>query len=274
MPVFSFENIMGLDELQEMQAALELFKEYKDRPVLRTAKIACRNHPLAAPRSDKDADGGVSVEKAIDTWCKDNDGANVGFDGFHWRWGITHASVPDRSSFWLRVARTCPSADKFNREECKKALMDGMQQCDKGATTYGLAALVDCLDYSIDLSGITDGNIPPPPGRKRKKIANSRPREFAEKKNGNGQAHAPICDKNAYTRPLSDADLNSGIDAFCQNGQKIKGFGKLWANMFDYPPSNKPQFYPNDGHRMHLTFGAETMDNGGEEPYQDMRWRK
>lgn len=146
-----------------MQAALELFKEYKDRPVLRTAKIACRNHPLAAPRSDKDADGGVSVEKAIDTWCKDNDGANVGFDGFHWRWGITHASVPDRSSFWLRVARTCPSADKFNREECKKALMDGMQQCDKGATTYGLAALVDCLDYSIDLSGITDGNIPPPP---------------------------------------------------------------------------------------------------------------
>ena len=255
-----------------MQLALKLFKEFKDRPPVRKAKIACRNHPLSAPRSDKDANGGTSVEKAVDTWCNDNDGKDVGADGIYWRWGVTQLSVPNRSSFWLRATKTCDKPEKFNRQECKKALMDGMKECDKGPETHGLAASVGCLDYSIDLSGVTDGAMPP--WAEKEEDRKFPPPEFAEKKDGNGQGYAPNCDKGNGERPLTDADLNKAIDAFCQNGQEIKGYGEKWANMFDYPPPKEPQFYNHETHKMYLTFGAETINNGGADPYQDMRWCK
>jgi hypothetical protein len=150
-----------------MQMALSLLKEFKDRPPVRNAKIVCRNSKLSAPISEKDADHGTSVEQAIDTWCGDNDGKDVGSDGIYWRWGITQLGVSNRSSFWLRAAKTCDKPEKFNKLECKKALTDGMKQCDKGPETHGHAASVDCLDYSIDLAALL--MIPYPLGPKRKR---------------------------------------------------------------------------------------------------------
>lgn len=255
-----------------MEIALELYKEFKDRPKVRKAKIACRNHPLSAPRSEKDVNDGTSVETAVKTWCRDNNKSKVGSNGFNSRWGITQMSVPDRSSIWLRVARTCNSGDRFNQQECEKALMDGMQQCDKGPETHGLATSIDCLDYSIDFSGLVDKNNPP--WAEKEEDRKFPPPEFAEKKGGRGQAHTPLCDPSPGQRPLTDYDLNRAIDAFCQNGQEIKGYGEYWANMFDYPPENEAQFYSHEGYSMHLTLGAQTVNNGDKDPYEDMRWCK
>jgi hypothetical protein len=255
-----------------MQMALSLLKEFKDRSPVRNAKIVCRNSKLSAPINEKDADHGTSVEQAIDTWCGDNDGKDVGSDGIYWRWGITQLGVSNRSSFWLRAAKTCDKPEKFNKLECKKALTDGMKQCDKGPETHGHAASVDCLDYSIDFSGTTDDKIPP--WTQKKEDEKFPPPEDAEKKNGHGEGHAPNCDKGNGERPLTDEDLNKAIDAFCQNGHEIRGFGKHWENMFDYPPAKEPQFYHQDKLTMHLTFGAETINNGGAQPYEDMGWCK
>jgi hypothetical protein len=201
------------------------------------------------------------VEKAIDAWCKDNDGKDVGSDGFYARWGVTWLDVPNRSSFFLRAARTCDSADKFNRWECKKALMEGMEQCDKGPETNGLAASVACLDYSIDLSGITYDGMPPWAEKEED-------RRFPPPESG----EAPVCYRKNEYRPLSDEDLNKAIEAFCQDGKAIQGYGVSWANMFDFPPKNEPQFYSYEQYNMHLTFGAETVKNGGPQLYPDMRW--
>jgi hypothetical protein len=262
-PPMDWENLIGPEEYEGAQHALKLFQELKSLPKIRKAKISCRNHPLSAPRNDEDSNGATSVESAIDTWCRDNDGKDV-TDDIYWRWGITQLGVPNRSSFWLRASKTCDRPEKFNRWECVRALRDGMQVCDTGTETHGLAASIACNDYSIDLSGVTYGDMPPwaetPEGRKFP------PPEHA--------AGGPNCDTyKGYTfRPLADSDLNTAIDAFCQDGKEIKGFGNLWANMFDYPPANQPQFYPDDP--MHLTFGAETVNNGGPQPYDDINWCK
>jgi hypothetical protein len=214
-PVFQFENVIGAAEYQDRLAALTLFKELKGRPKARKAKIACRHHSLSAPRNDKDAGGGTSVEKAIDAWCKDNDGKDVGSDGFYSRWGVTRLDVPNRSSFFLRAARTCNRADKFNQWECKKALREGMEQCDKGPETHGLAASVACLDYSIDFSGVTYDGMPP--WAEKDEDRRFPPPEFD---------NPPVCDPNNGYRPLSNEDLNKAIDAFCQDGKTIQGYGK------------------------------------------------
>jgi hypothetical protein len=246
-PVFQSENVIGAAEYQDRLAAVTLFKELKGRPKVRKAKVTCRHHPLSAPRNDKDASGGTSVEEAIDAWCKDNDGKDVGSDGLYARWGVTRLDVPNRSSFFLRAARTCGSADKFNRWECKRALMEGMEECDKGPETNGLAASVACLDYSIDLSGVTYDGMPP----------------WAEKEEDfrfpppEGIESGVRCYGGHTYRPLSDEDLNKTIDAFCQDGKEIQGYGK----MFDFPPKNEPQFYSYEVINMHLTVGAELSKN-------------
>lgn len=271
-PMLIFENVIGIDEYQTMQAAFSLFKEFSNRPAVRNAKVVCRNHPLSAPRSDKDAGGEISVEKAIDAWCKDNDGKDISPDGFYSRWGVTRLGVPGRSSFFLRAARTCSSADKFNQWECKRALTVGMEQCDKGPETHGLAASVDCVDYSIDLSGVTYDGMPP--WAEKEEGRKFPPPEDAEAYNKGGAGNAPVCDKGTGQRPLTDEDLNKAIDAFCQDGQVIKGYGKSWDNMFNFPPEKEPQFYPTERYKMHVTIGAESIENGGPQPYQDIRWCK
>jgi hypothetical protein len=269
----TFENIVGADEYQGMQLAIKLFDELKDRPRPRKARITCRKHALSAPRRDENANGEISVEKAIDAWCRDNDGKDIPSDGIFWRWGVTQLGVPNRRSYWLRAAQTCDNPGKFNRYECKKALMDGMENCDKGPETHGLAASIACLDYSIDLGGTTDSAIPP--WAAKPDTNKFPPPEDAARSNKNGAAYAPVCDEGRGMRPLSDEDLNKAIDAFCQNGQKIRGFGKSWANMFDYPPKKTPQFYDYDRLTLHLTMGAEGINNnGGRDPYADPKWCK
>jgi hypothetical protein len=121
----------------------------------------CRKHALSAPHRDENANGEISVKKVIDTWCRDNDGKDIPSNGIFWRWGSTKLGVPNRRSYWLRAAQTCDNPGKFNHHECKKVLMDGMEECDKGPETHGLAASIACLDYSIDLCATTDSAIPP-----------------------------------------------------------------------------------------------------------------
>lgn len=262
-----WENVVGDEEYWNMQMALALYKEMKDRPPVRNAKVTCRNSKLSAPKH-----GDSHVEQAINTWCQDNKDKDISSGGIYWRWGVDRLGVPERSSFWLRAAKTCDNPGIFNGEECKKALMDGMEECDEGEETHGLAASIGCLDYSIDFSGTTDSSSPPWADKAAEK--KFPPPEDAPKRGGKGEGHAPICDEGKGERPLTDEDLSKAIDAFCQNGHEIVGFGQYWKNMFDYPPAGTPQFYDTEHLKMHLTFGAETINNGGKEPYQDMDWCK
>lgn len=260
-------NFIGPD-LAVMQLAHSPIDPGKNKLLSRQARVTCRNHPLSAPISEKDANGGTGVEKVVENWCNDHDGKVVGSDGLYFRGKISRLGVGDRSSFWLRAAKTCDKQEKFNKEQCKKALKEGMRQCDKGPETHGLAASIGCLDYSIDLSGVTDDKMPP--WDEKKSDRKFPPPEFAARRGGKGQGYAPICDAGRGEDPLTDGDLNTAIDAFCQNGQQIKGFGNNWANMFNYPPENKPQFYNHRTYKMHLTFGAETVNK----PYEDINWCK
>lgn len=266
-PTLSADFPIDEDGYWAYQHAMSLYKEYKDKPLVRDAKVTCRKSKLSAP---KQGDG--HVEQAVNTWCSDNDGKDINSDGIFWRWGVDRLGVPDRSSFWLRAAKTCDNPGKFSKDECKKALVDGIKECDKGGEqTHGLAASIGCLDYSIDFSGTTDSKSPPWVDKPDKKFP---PPEDAPKQGGKGEGHAPICDKGKGERPLTDEDLSKAIDAFCQNGQEIVGFGQYWRNMFNYPPSGTPRFYDTEHLRMHLTFGAETINNGGKEPYEDEDWCK
>jgi hypothetical protein len=267
-----YDSVIGTDKLQGMQTALKLFQDLKDHPV-RDASVICQKSKLSAPRSDEKANGGTSVEAAVDTWCRDNDGKTVGTESLYWRWGVTNLGVPERSSFWLRATKTCDKTETFDRWECKKALLDGMKKCDKDSSvTHGLAASISCVDYSIEFSGTVDAD---PPWARKREDRKFPPPESAEKKDEKGKAYEPQCNENLGIggSPLSDDDLNKGIDAFCQNGNEIRGFGQYSEGFFDYPPSNEPQFSTDDPYyNMHLTMGAETINNGGEDPYEDMRW--
>jgi hypothetical protein len=185
------------------------FKQLRNRLITRKARISCRNHPLSALRSDTEAKDGVSVEKANDTWCRDNNGEELGSDGLYRRWGITQLDVPNRSSFWLRAAKTCDTTEKFNRWECVRALNDGLEKRDNGQETHGLAASIACLDYSIDLSGVTYNDMSP--WAEEEESRRFLPSEFAEKKDGGGKSNVPVCDKGDGARPLTDDDLNTAI---------------------------------------------------------------
>jgi hypothetical protein len=213
------------------------------------------------------------VEKAISTWCTDNDGktvvksADTGKVNIYGRWDVTQLDVPRRQSFWLRATLNgCGESAMMVRAECIKALTDGMEQCDKESpVTHGHAASIDCLDYSIDLSGVTRDDSPPWDQKP------SFPPSELEPRKGGGP-NEPICLGGGAGRPISDYDLNRAIDAFCKDGQEIKGFGRYWENMFNYPPKDEPQFYPDDP--MHLAIGVETINNGAAEPYENMDWCK
>jgi hypothetical protein len=263
-------DVVEAEEYWGMQIALSLLREFKERGPIRDATTSCDRNSLSAPRGKNEANGATSVEDAIETWCRDNDSKELDSDGIYSSWGITELGVPNRSSFWLRAAKTCDDKTKFNKWECKKSLMNGMQECDKGSSTHGLTASLKCIDYSIVLSGITDSDIPPwkPVDKKFP------PPEDAEVVSGKGKGHAPICSKGNGERPLTDEDLNKAINAYCQNGQEITGFVKYGNPGFDYPPEGEPQFYNNEHFNMHLALGAETVNNGAEKPYADMDWCK
>jgi hypothetical protein len=147
-----------------------------------------------------------------------------------------------------------------------------MKQCGEEGNelTHGAKATGDCLDYSIRPSYMVDTDQPPwhQTNEKRK----FPPPENAERKGGNGGDYKPLCNEGNGKIPLSNDDLNKAIDWFCQDGIEPKGFGQYSDGFEDYPPRNEPQFYQDDSLTMFLTMAAETINNGGPDPYEDMNW--
>lgn len=249
--------------------------ESKPKPV--ESSIKCRNHPLSAPKHDSNANGATSIESAARNWCQDNDGHMInrtpGTDNIFWRWGITQLDVPNRSSFWLRAnVNGVNKEGKFVKDECIAAITDGLSKCDSNSDiSHGFTASVGSMDYSVDLSGVTQDGNPP----WAEKPAFPAP-EFVPGKDLGGFAHSPACyaPEDSVGRKLSEGDLASAVDAFCVDGADIKGFGKYWDAMVQYPPKGQPQFYNSDALKMHLLLGAETINNGAKQPYDDMDWCK
>ncbi|KAF5868715.1 uncharacterized protein Bfra_012046 [Botrytis fragariae] len=227
---------------------------------LRKSEPRCpdQNGHYSAPRDD-DNSGGVTVNSAIAQWCSDNHGKRIDWlvsEDISWRFPINNLQVPDRSSFWLRanmndecnpIHGAHPTKEAtFDKDQCIQALHDGMNQCDdKKTRTHGHTTESNCVDYSIILSGIT--------------------------RSGDKDT-APSCANGQAGRPLSSTDIDAAIDGFCTNGAEIKGYGKHGENMYDFPAEGQPQFYNNDLYKMHLTMGAETVENGGPVPYKNMKW--
>jgi hypothetical protein len=98
-----------------MQIALSLLMEFRERGLVRNATTSCDKSSLSAPRGKDGADGATSVEDAIETWCRDNDSKELDSGGIYSPWGITELGVPNRSSYWLRAAKTCDDKTKFNQ---------------------------------------------------------------------------------------------------------------------------------------------------------------
>jgi hypothetical protein len=215
-------------------------------------KIACRHSTVKAPRGVKEAGGGKSLDDAIKQYCNDNNGKTVKKgDNVYQRYGIVELGVPERSSYWLRSAITCGDEAKINKNDCIKALSDGMAKCAKEdkdeGFTRGHAASVGCMDYSIDLNGRMDDKSPP---------WSLLPPKFPPPGDG---GHKPKCTdyyQGTKGRTLAEKDLNDAIDYFCKNGSEVKGLGKYGANYVNYPPEGQKKFFPDDTYKMQLTFGA------------------
>lgn len=181
--------------------------------------------------------------------------------------------MPNRSSFWLRAnVNGVKKEGNFTKDDCIAALTDSLSECDPNSdTTHGFTASVGSVDYSLDLSGVTqDGN--PPWAEKPAFLAS----EFAPRKGLGSAGHSPACyaPSDDVGRKISEPDLASAVDAFCIDGIDVKGFGKYWDAMFQYPPKGQSQFYNSDALKMHLLLGAETINNGAKEPYDEMNWCK
>ncbi|KAH6865939.1 hypothetical protein BKA58DRAFT_461960 [Alternaria rosae] len=236
--------------------------------------VKCLNHPLDAPKNDKTASGGVSVESAIQTWCSDNDGhqfsSNSISDNVYWRWGITQLDVPDRRSFWLRAKPNGNNQQaSFVKDECIAALTNGLSTCDPDSdNTHGFTATVGTIDYSLDLSGVT--NLDNPPWNEHP--AFPAPELVTAKDSTNPQI--PQCwDPKIYYigRKVAPDDIEKAISAWCKDDTKIEGFGNN-AKGFMYPPEGETPFYPNDRTPMHMRMDVATVKTGEKEPYGSMKW--
>ncbi|TGO14631.1 hypothetical protein BTUL_0050g00260 [Botrytis tulipae] len=247
---------------------------------LRQSEPRCpdQNGHYSAPRDD-DNSGGVTVNSAITQWCSNNHGKRIDWlvwSDTSWRFPISNLYVPDRSSFWLRAnmndeRNPIPGAHPtkeatFDKNQCIRALHDGMDRCDdKKTRTNDHTTESNCIDYSIILSGITRSRGAPWATKPPFPPPEFEP-DLAEKDN------APSCANGQAGRPLSSPDIDAAIDGFCTDGAEIKGYGKYWENMYDYPAEGQPQFYNDDLYKMHLMMGAETVENGGPVPYKNMEW--
>ncbi|KAF1995307.1 hypothetical protein P154DRAFT_611177 [Amniculicola lignicola CBS 123094] len=273
-PVIEHDTFINPQEHTAMRDAYNILAKLKDLPAIRSANIVCRNHPLSAPRFDADSHDESSVERAVNDWCRDNDGKELsGSESIYWRWGITQHSVPNRSSFWLRATKTCETSDKFNRWECKKALLDGMSQCDDGPQTHGLAASVGCIDYSIDLSGIT---YDMPPWAEYDEGRHFPPPEFAKKKDGD-QAHAPECHpEDGVRKPLTEEQLSYNIDQVCGAVKDFPLDGNLVDVYWQLPLAKyrTPEWADDDGKARGFQTILHKKYDGQPDPYQDMEWCK
>jgi hypothetical protein len=239
----------------------------------RDADIRCGDKKLQAPRGAQEASGAPSLDTAIEQFCTDNNRKTVtkGQDVYQ-RYGMTAWDVPDRNSFWLRGALTCSEQETMSKDECVKALKGGLDKCSSNSGySHGLAASVGCLDYSIDLSGVTRDDSPP----WNQKIGFPPP-EDAERTDG-GQWEV-FCSDRAIkkdTVTFDEAEMNKGIDAFCQNGASIAGFGSedpLLDNMLKWPANDREQML------IGAILNGESKNNVNAKdkwkPYKDMAWCK
>lgn len=181
-----------------------------------TAKITCRNpdNDVAAPRGDKESEGAVSLDSAIEQFCTDNNAKDVNKgENVYQRYAITNWGVSNRNSFWLRGAITCGEKETMSKDDCIKALKDGIDQCNAGSGySYGLAASVGCLDYSIDVSGLVQDNSPP----WDEKISFPPPRSLARENWRENPVNWFGTSTEAH-RVIKMDDVNTFIGEWCQS---------------------------------------------------------
>ncbi|KAF2692023.1 hypothetical protein K458DRAFT_482650 [Lentithecium fluviatile CBS 122367] len=256
-------------EQQSLRILDQAFKKFK----VPEAKIECRNHFFSAPKKDADAYGAFSVERAIDIWCKDNAGKELngepGKENVFWTWGVTSLGVPDRSSFWLRATLNKAGSAKLDERYCKKALHKGLEECDKDRIgTHGHTASIGDIDYHVDLSGVK-ARLESPPWDEKPAFP---PPEFLPGKDTGGAGNQPECWPRDGLQ-VFDPEFDALINAYCQDGKEIPGFGRWAENMFSYPPKGQPQWWEREGgYNSHLVMGAETINNGAKIPYDNMEW--
>jgi hypothetical protein len=247
----------------------------------------CSRWPdYGAPRGRKEVEAeggqGTSVDDAIEQFCNDQDGKKVypkekNVDSPSRRWGYSSRSVPNRYSFWLKAEyHGLPYCQGKGEEtilktNCKAALRQSMSQCAVAYKTHGrthgfTARGLGCIDYGVYLSGVMKDDSPPWKGQK---MGFPPPYDALGQ---NGKPHETQCfDKTASYRSVTNDDLEIAIAAFCKNGIPIQGLGQHGEKMFNWPPKDKPQYYPNDDSNMHLAIGAQTpgMVSKKDQPYQD-----
>jgi hypothetical protein len=265
----------------------ELFKNIKTPKV--DAKITCRGNRLSAPKDDaaaKEADSkednakpATSVAKAIDEWCKENNGKEIkgepGKVNIYGRWGVTELQVPERSSFWLRATLNKAGSAKIEEEPCKTALRKGLDECDKDSkVTHGHTASMGDLDYHIDLSGVAERPDSPPWDEK----AGYPPPESAPGKDRKGAPNEPKCDEDIAAVPqsvVSEDRFEEAVKKYCQDqdGKKTEPFGRAFDHNFKYP---KDGWDAGKGMKTHLSIGVESVENKGNSriPYDNMDWCK
>ncbi|KAF2653177.1 hypothetical protein K491DRAFT_680775 [Lophiostoma macrostomum CBS 122681] len=235
----------------------------------------CWSWPVGAPRGQKEVDHegvpGTSVEQAIEQFCDDIDGQKVEatFDEAKnqhaRRWGFAEWGVPDRRSFWLRAQYAsrpnCQGYEWPHKTNCKAAMKQGMEQCSPGQGTTGgmIIGGIGCIDYSIHLTDNVFDDSPP-----WKEPTLRFPPPLDAPKPGGG-SHTPNCGCGCKMVPTC---CLRAIDAYCQNGNDIQGWQ---GHMFNYPPEGQTQFYPNDDLTMLISMGAQTVNNGDQAPYADMK---
>jgi hypothetical protein len=238
----------------------------------RKAKVVCRDKSLAAPRGSKESGSDPNLDTAIVQFCTNNDSKVVKKgENVYQRYGIRAWGVSDRNSFWLRSAITCGEEGKMNKEDCIKALQSGMEKCaPNSGYSHGLTASVGCIDYSIDVSGVTADQSPP---WDQKTVFP--PPEDAERPIG-GPYEVECASKSMPDKALirSEIDLSADIEAFCGTGQKIAGLGTTPYNLEGMykVPNPKPTFFISA-----LLNGEKNGVINTEaswKPYKDMQWCK
>ena len=248
----------------------------------------CFNWPdYGAPRTKKEVNDqgpkGTSVDEAIEQFCNDQAGKKVypknkNVDSPSRRWSYSSRNVTSRYSFWLKAEyHGLPYCQGKGEEtilktNCKAAFRQSVQQCaivkKSNDRTHGFNARgLGCIDYSIHLSGNMHDDSPP----WRKDPPKRFPPSY-DVQDQRGKVHETRCfDKTASSRNIAESDQEIAIAAFCKNGIPIQGYGQNGEKMFNWPPKDKPQYYPNDGLNMHLTIGAQTpnMVSAKDQPYKD-----
>ncbi|OAG12353.1 uncharacterized protein CC84DRAFT_1211922 [Paraphaeosphaeria sporulosa] len=133
----------------------------------------------------------------------------------------------------------------MHEEDCKKSLLDGMERCDSDSTeTHGETASMGCLDYSLDLSGVTqDDNSP---WDERTKYS---PPESAERANGDGANQVLCYTEGQPGMALTEDQTNEAIVAYCNNEVVLAGIEKYGENIFDYLPKGQTRFYNDDRYK-------------------------